>query len=108
MPSHIDLHVYRELSSLLNYRAEVLADQYRQKAQLYRSNVLLVPLGADFQYSNQEEIDIQFSNYEKLMRFINSHPEMRLNVSGWVILTYGGFHIQPHDQAFPHNFFSQP
>lgn len=66
----------------LSFRSQTLADQYRKKAQLYRTNVLLVPLGDDFRYDTQKEVEGQYSNYEKLMQYMNSHPEMHINVSG--------------------------
>jgi len=64
----------------LFYRAQLLADQYRKKSTLFKTNVLLVPLGDDFRWDTTKEITAQFSNYFKLMDYMNSHPEMKIEV----------------------------
>ncbi|XP_074473781.1 alpha-mannosidase 2 [Sebastes fasciatus] len=59
-------------------RALVLLDQYRQKSRLFRSPVLLVPLGDDFRFVESTEWDAQFSNYQKLFDYFNQHPELHI------------------------------
>ena len=63
------------------YRAELLADQYRKKSTLYKTDVLLVPLGDDFRWVTDKEINNQFDNYVKLMDYMAAHPEMKINAS---------------------------
>ena len=48
-----------------------LVMQYKKTAQLYRTNVLLVPLGDDFSWSHRKEWELQVKNYKALMKFIN-------------------------------------
>ncbi|XP_007544804.1 alpha-mannosidase 2-like, partial [Poecilia formosa] len=61
-------------------RALLLLDQYRQKSRLFRSSVLLVPLGDDFRFVESGEWDAQFSNYQKLFDYFDQHPELHIKV----------------------------
>ncbi|XP_053387159.1 alpha-mannosidase 2x-like [Mercenaria mercenaria] len=57
-------------------RANMIIDQWKKKATLYRSNSLFAPLGDDFRYDKEDEWDLQYINYQKLFEYINSHPEL--------------------------------
>ncbi|PIO58287.1 hypothetical protein TELCIR_20281, partial [Teladorsagia circumcincta] len=60
-------------------RAFLIYDQYRKKSQLYKTNVLLVPLGDDFRYDNNAEWEDQYENYVKLFKEMNNKKEWNVN-----------------------------
>ncbi|VDO27798.1 unnamed protein product [Haemonchus placei] len=60
-------------------RAFLIYDQYRKKSQLYKTNVLLVPLGDDFRYEEDKEWNDQYDNYKKLFEEMNRRKEWNVH-----------------------------
>ncbi|CAG5119326.1 unnamed protein product [Candidula unifasciata] len=65
-----------------------LWEQFQKKAQLYRSNVLLVPHGDDFRYSSSEEWSQQFGNLGRLIDYMNKDKDMNIKVQFGTISDY--------------------
>lgn len=78
--SYGDANGWILLAFIFNYRTEMILDQWKKKATLYKTDVLLVPLGDDFRYLNKEEFDAQFGNYERIFKYLEEHPELGAEV----------------------------
>lgn len=56
-------------------KSELLLEQYARTGSLFPHNVVLMPLGDDFRYNVVEEWDQQYTNYMKLINYINDNKE---------------------------------
>ncbi|XP_034662495.1 alpha-mannosidase 2 [Drosophila subobscura] len=81
-------------------RSDLLVDQWKKKAELYRTNVLLVPLGDDFRFKQNTEWDVQRVNYERLFEHINSQPHFNVQAQFGTLAEYFSA-VHQQSQDFP-------
>lgn len=67
--------------AFLNFRVNMIIDQWKKKATLYRSNTVFAPLGDDFRYDKTDEWDLQYVNYQAIFDYLKDHPELGVEVS---------------------------
>lgn len=48
-------------------------EQYSKTASLFPHNIALIPVGDDFRYNKEKEVDQQYTNYKKLIDYINAN-----------------------------------
>lgn len=84
-------------------KSDLLWLQYAKAASLFPHNIAIIPLGGDFHYSRAVEIDQQYSNYERLIDYINDHPERYDNTEISFGLPIDYFEeIRVRYQKYPH------
>ena len=72
----------------LAVQARFLYEQYRLKASLFKYNTILVPIGDDFRYDKASEWDLHYSNYKKLMKYINSRKNWNMKIKFGTLADY--------------------
>ena len=49
---------------------------------------MLIPLGDDFRYMTAEEWDAQYTNYQTIFDYVNSHPELNAEMAFGTLQDY--------------------
>ncbi|XP_022200553.2 alpha-mannosidase 2 [Nilaparvata lugens] len=62
-------------------RTELLLSEYWRTGSLFPHNVVMVPLGDDFRYTNPQEFAAQYRNYKAIMDYGNSDKKLRTEIS---------------------------
>ncbi len=58
----------------IDERAKLIVDQYKKKAALFKTgNNVLIPLGDDFKYFDQNYMDAMTKNFDPLFKYINEN-----------------------------------
>lgn len=83
-------------------RSELIVDQWKKKATLYKTRTVLIPLGDDFRYSQSSEWEAQRTNFEKLFDFINNEPSLHVEAKFGTLQEYfDAVHAEKRLQEFP-------
>ena len=79
-------------------RATMLADQYRKKAELFKTDALFIPLGDDFRWESLAEWDAQMKNYGILFGEINGNKNHNMKIQ-WATLADYFNHVMRRDRG---------
>ncbi|XP_064621444.1 alpha-mannosidase 2x-like [Lineus longissimus] len=68
--------------------SKYLLDEFRAKAEHFRHNIILYPLGDDFRFDREIEWDQQYVNYNKLFNYMNSRKDWNIDAKFGTLKDY--------------------
>ncbi|KAK3605381.1 hypothetical protein CHS0354_040981 [Potamilus streckersoni] len=72
----------------LETKATALYEQYRITADLYKYDTLYMGLGEDFSYQSLQDWDVLYTNFKKLMDYMNAKKEWKVNIKFGTLAEY--------------------